>query len=101
MLGAVLRVVPSATVGPLLLVTAALVHGSARLTLWGLAVAVSYLGPLLGHMHGWRVSPAHFAERFGLIVIIALGGGTWRSGCGHREERAQIRSRGPVSQETG
>jgi low temperature requirement protein LtrA len=22
---------------------------------------------------GWRISPAHFAERYGLIVIIALG----------------------------
>src|SRR6059036_1466293 len=24
-------------------------------------------------MRGWRVSPEHFVERFGLIVIIALG----------------------------
>jgi low temperature requirement protein LtrA len=24
-------------------------------------------------MRGWRVSPAHFVERFGLIIIIALG----------------------------
>src|SRR5438094_6800076 len=24
-------------------------------------------------MRGWRVSPEHFVERFGLIIIIALG----------------------------
>lgn len=30
-------------------------------------------GLLIGRGQGWRVSPAHFAERHGLIVIIALG----------------------------
>jgi low temperature requirement protein LtrA len=28
---------------------------------------------LIGHAEGWRVSPHHFVERHGLIVIIALG----------------------------
>lgn len=28
---------------------------------------------MAGGLRGWRVSPAHFVERFGLIVIIALG----------------------------
>src|SRR4029450_1033629 len=37
------------------------------------ALAVDYLGALIGRGAGWRVSPAHFAERHGLIVIIALG----------------------------
>jgi low temperature requirement protein LtrA len=41
---------------------------------WGVALAVDYLGPaVVGHMRGWRVSPEHFVERHGLIVIIALG----------------------------
>jgi len=39
----------------------------------GAALAIDYLGVLVGHMRGWRVSPEHFVERHGLIVIIALG----------------------------
>jgi low temperature requirement protein LtrA len=41
--------------------------------LWIAALAVDYGGALIGRGEGWRVSPAHFAERYGLIVIIALG----------------------------
>ena len=70
---AVLRIVPAATLAPALLLAAGFVHGSAQLGLWCAALAVDYLGVLLGHMQGWRVSPEHFVERFGLIVIIALG----------------------------
>ena len=32
-----------------------------------------FLGPLLTPVDGWRVHPAHFAERHGLIIIIAVG----------------------------
>jgi low temperature requirement protein LtrA len=70
---AVMRIVPTATLGPALLIVAGFLDGAAQLALWGAAVAVTYLGPLLGGMRGWRVSPEHFVERFGLIVIIALG----------------------------
>jgi low temperature requirement protein LtrA len=70
---AVLRIVPGAILGAGLLVVAGFLTGPAQLTLWGAAVAVSYLGALLGRMRGWRISPAHFVERFGLIIIIALG----------------------------
>src|SRR5205823_4952024 len=48
-------------------------NGSGQLAFWGAALAIDYLGVLVGHMRGWRVSPEHFVERFGLIVIIALG----------------------------
>jgi low temperature requirement protein LtrA len=54
-------------------VVAGFLNGAAQLALWGASVAVNYLGALLGHMRGWRVSPGHFVERFALIVIIALG----------------------------
>jgi low temperature requirement protein LtrA len=70
---AALTILPGATLAPILLVVAAFVSGSAQLALWGAALAVLYLGPLVGHMRGFRVSPEHFVERFGLIVIIALG----------------------------
>lgn len=70
---AVLRTVPSATVGPALLVVAGFLHGAPQLAVWAAALAIDYLGVLFGHMRGWRVSPEHFVERHGLVVIIALG----------------------------
>jgi low temperature requirement protein LtrA len=58
---------------PVFLLIAGSVHGSAQLALWCAALAILYAGPLVGHMRGFRVSPYHFAERYSLIVIIALG----------------------------
>jgi low temperature requirement protein LtrA len=72
LLAAVLRFAPSAIVGPALIIGAGFVDGN-REALWAAALAIDYLGPLLGRGRGWRVSPGHFAERHGLIVIIALG----------------------------
>jgi low temperature requirement protein LtrA len=70
---AVVRLIPAATLAPVLLMAAGFIDGSGRLAIWGAALAIDYLGVLLGHMRGWRVSPEHFIERFGLIIIIALG----------------------------
>jgi low temperature requirement protein LtrA len=70
---AVVRLVPAATLGPALLVVAGFLNGLGQLAFWGAALAIDYLGVLVGHMRGWRVSPEHFVERFGLIIIIALG----------------------------
>jgi low temperature requirement protein LtrA len=45
-----------------------------RVGVWVLALAIDYLGPtVLGLGEGWRVAPEHFAERHGLVVLIALG----------------------------
>jgi low temperature requirement protein LtrA len=41
--------------------------------LWAAALAFDMSGPLIIDPSGWRLEPAHFAERHGLIVIIALG----------------------------
>jgi low temperature requirement protein LtrA len=73
LLRAVLRIVPTAILSPALLVIAGFYDGTAQLVLWGAALAIDYLGVLVGHMRGWRVSPEHFVERHGLVVIIALG----------------------------
>lgn len=70
---AVLRIVPPVFVSGLLLLVASALHGTAKLVCWGAAAAVDYLGPLIGHMRGWRLSPTHFVERFGQIILIALG----------------------------
>jgi low temperature requirement protein LtrA len=73
LLVAVLRMVPLATLAPVLIVAAGLFDGPVQAALWVIALAVDYLGILIGRGQGVRVSPAHFAERHGLIVIIALG----------------------------
>jgi low temperature requirement protein LtrA len=73
LLGAVVRTAPSSILGPALLVGAGFLDGAPQMATWAAALAVDYLGVLVGHMRGWRVSPEHFVERHGLIVIIALG----------------------------
>lgn len=64
---------PSTCVGIGLLVTASFVHGVAQGAIWVGALSLDMLGPFLFGSEGWRLAPGHFAERHGLIVIIALG----------------------------
>jgi low temperature requirement protein LtrA len=41
---------------------------------WIVALATDYLGPVvIGVGRGWQVAAEHFAERHGLIILIALG----------------------------
>jgi low temperature requirement protein LtrA len=73
LLGAVLRMTPSSLISGVLLVTAGFLEGDVRIAFWVIALATDYLGVLVGRGSGWRVAPRHFAERHGLIVIIAIG----------------------------
>jgi low temperature requirement protein LtrA len=70
---AVARLLPTAITGPLLLVAAAFADGPLQAALWIVALALDYGGPYVTGVAGYRVHPAHFGERFSLIVIIALG----------------------------
>jgi low temperature requirement protein LtrA len=70
---AVLRLVPSVVVSGALLLVASPLHDAAKFACWGAAAAIAYVGPLIGHMRGWRLTPDHFVERFGQIILIALG----------------------------
>ncbi len=63
----------STAIGVGLLATAAFAGGALQLGLWGLALALDMGGPYLFGAEGWKLVPGHFAERHGLIVIIALG----------------------------
>jgi len=56
-----------------LLALASLFDGLAQGALWALAIFLDMGGPYLFGAEGWRLVPGHFAERHGLIVIIALG----------------------------
>lgn len=73
-LGALFRFAPTAIVGATLLVVAGFVEGDVRVAIWLVALAVDYLGGVVfGMGAGWQVAPEHFAERHGLIILIALG----------------------------
>jgi low temperature requirement protein LtrA len=84
LLGAVVRNAPWSLTGAALIIAAGFVHGSLRPMLWLIALAVGLFGPLLGGLSGWRVQPAHFIERHGLIVIIAIGESLIAIGLGAR-----------------
>jgi len=64
-------------IGMVLLLAGAFAHGSLRIALWVLAAAIDYMGPALltrDRLRGLqRVTVVHFAERYGLFIIICLG----------------------------
>jgi low temperature requirement protein LtrA len=56
-----------------LLVAAAFTDGWAQGALWVVALLLDMGEPFLFGSEGWKLKPGHFAERHGLIIIIALG----------------------------
>ena len=85
LLAAIVRVAPWALAGAALIIVAGFVDGGLKPLLWLVALAVGYLGPFLGGLRGWRLQPAHFVERHGLIVIIAIGESLIAIGLGERD----------------
>jgi low temperature requirement protein LtrA len=70
---AIVRLARTALPAPLMLIAAAFLGGTAQAVIWILALAIDFGGPFVFGVRGFQVSAGHFAERFGLIVIIALG----------------------------
>ena len=64
-------VVVASTIG---LLVASQLEGAEQTIAWAVVIVVDYVGTILGGASGWRLrSASHFAERHGLIVIVALG----------------------------
>jgi low temperature requirement protein LtrA len=63
----------SSAIGVGLLLAASGTDGFLQGALWALALALDMGGPYFFGSEGWKLVPGHFAERHGLIVIIALG----------------------------
>jgi low temperature requirement protein LtrA len=61
------------TLGVGLLVTASFFDGWVQGALWATALLLDVAEPYVFGSDGWRLVPEHFAERHGLIMIIALG----------------------------
>ena len=72
LLVAVLRLAPWTLAGATLILVAGFADG-ARTWLWVAALVCTYVGAALAGTTGWRVFPSHLAERYGLVLIIALG----------------------------
>jgi low temperature requirement protein LtrA len=72
LLAAVLRLAPWTLLGAILILAAGFMDG-ARTWLWVAALACTYVGAALSGARGWRLHPSHLAERYGLVLIIALG----------------------------
>ncbi|MDQ3734778.1 MAG: low temperature requirement protein A [Actinomycetota bacterium] len=70
----VLKFAPSAILGTSFLLVASQLQGPAQTAMWATALLADYVGTQLAGASGWRVhSAGHFAERHGLIIIVALG----------------------------
>jgi low temperature requirement protein LtrA len=69
----VLGLTGSTALAVVLLIAASLFDGLAQGALWALALFLDMALPYFFGTEGWKLVPRHFAERHGLIVIIALG----------------------------
>ncbi len=86
-LRAFLPLAPWFLVSPGLVLVGGAVDDAARPWLWGASLVIDVMGTLVANRGsgGWRVSPAHFAERYGLFMIIVLGETIVATGLGARE----------------
>lgn len=63
----------SSGIGVGLIVVASFLDSTTQMVLWAVAIVIDFGGPALFGAAGWKIVPAHFAERYGLMVILALG----------------------------
>jgi low temperature requirement protein LtrA len=60
-------------VGVGLILAASFTDGALQGAMWAIALLLDMGEPYLASAEGWKLVPRHFAERHGLIIIIALG----------------------------
>jgi low temperature requirement protein LtrA len=69
----VLGLAASSALGVGLLFGAAFADDGLQYALWIAAIVVDFAGPAVFGAEGWTLVPGHFAERHGLVIILALG----------------------------
>ncbi len=72
-LRAVARLTPWFVLAAVIALIGGFVDPDYRAWVWLASLAIDVVGTLMAARGDWRVSPSHFAERYALIVIIALG----------------------------
>src|ERR687893_1586092 len=70
---AMVRLAPGFLGAPVLLIPAGFLDGFTQGALWAVALAIDLGVSLVRGVSGFQVRAEHFVERYGLIVIIALG----------------------------
>jgi low temperature requirement protein LtrA len=63
----------STAIGVGLVIVASFFEPAVQGAIWALAILLDVGGPYFFGSGGWKLVPEHFAERHGLIIIIALG----------------------------
>jgi low temperature requirement protein LtrA len=56
-----------------LLIVGSFFDGTGQAVMWTLALVLDMAEPYFFGSEGWKLVPGHFAERHGLIIIVALG----------------------------
>ena len=82
---AIRSLAPGLLAAPVLIAIAGFLDGGAAAGLWIVAIVIDYGTPYVRGVSGFHVFPTHFHERFGLIVIIALGESIVATGAGLTE----------------
>src|SRR4051794_3259762 len=72
-LRAILRIAPFNLLGASLVVVGGAIGGYAQTVIWAAVAALLWLTPRFTSVEGLVIGVAHFVERHGLVVIIALG----------------------------
>jgi low temperature requirement protein LtrA len=72
-LQAMVRLGPFNAITAVLLLVAGFTDGAVRWALWSSGFVLHWITPFFTRVSGFRIRAAHFVERHGLIVLIALG----------------------------
>jgi low temperature requirement protein LtrA len=70
---AILQLAPANLASGVLVLAGGIVGGTAQYVLWALGFLSEWLTPFFLRSGGFLIAPAHFVERHGLVVIIAIG----------------------------
>jgi low temperature requirement protein LtrA len=73
LLGAIARLSYGTVTAAVLLCIGAAMGGKPQIAIWALALVIDLLGAYVRGSRGWHLAAGHFAERHGLILLIALG----------------------------
>jgi low temperature requirement protein LtrA len=70
---AILRLTPYNLASALVVVAGGAVGGTAQYALWALAFLFEWFTPIIRGISGFEIGAAHFVERHGLVVLVAIG----------------------------
>ena len=70
---AILRLTPFNLASALVVVAGGAIGGRPQYVLWALAFAFEWLTPVMRKPSGFAIGAAHFVERHGLVLLVAIG----------------------------